>query len=226
MRKLYLILRAIPKTIYFNFKYLPFKEAIKFPIMVSHRVWLMETGGKLSIDTKTLKPAMIKLGFGEVGIFDQMRERSIWQVSGEVQFKGKASIGHGSKLSVGSEGKLTFGKDIIITAETSIICHKGITIGDEAMISWEAQIMDSDLHQIIDEENRVINGDSEIHIGKKVWIGCRCLILKGTKLEEGSIVAAGTTLSKSFNKEEPRKANCLIGGNPPKILKENLTWKK
>ena len=54
LRKLYLFLRCIPKTLYFNFKYLPFNKAIKFPILVSHRVWLMETKGKVILNTNNI----------------------------------------------------------------------------------------------------------------------------------------------------------------------------
>jgi acetyltransferase-like isoleucine patch superfamily enzyme len=226
MRKLYLLLRAIPKTLYFNFKYLPFKQAIRFPFVISHRVWLMAAKGKVHINSHNLSPAMIKIGFGEVSIFDQIRERSVWRVLGEVTFSGGAALGHGTKISVDNEGKLNFGKDVIITAESSIICNKEVNIGDEVMISWETQIMDTDLHSIIDEENNIINNDEKIDIGSKVWIGSRCLILKGAKLEEGSIIAAGTTISKAFEKKVERKSYCLIGGAPPRIIKENLKWIK
>lgn len=225
MRKLYLLIRAIPKTLYVNFKYLPFKRAIRLPIFVSHRVWLMKTKGRIYIeDNCTLRPAMIKLGFGEVAIFDQMKERSVLQLEGELVFKGGASIGHGCKISVGSSGRLSFGEGIIITAESSIICNKKINIGEKAMISWETLIMDTDLHPIIDELNNVINMDEEIIIGKKTWIGCRCLILKGSVIKEGSIIAAGTTVSKSMNKEGQGRKQCLFAGNPPRAVKENVKW--
>lgn len=222
-RKAYLLLGAIPKTLYFNFKYLPFKRAIKLPILVSHRVWLMNTQGKVYIESEEISPFMIKLGFNEVGIFDQMRERSVWNVSGKVIFRGKALIGHGSKISVDGTGQLDLGKDLIITAESAIVCRKKITLQDEVMISWETQIMDSDLHPIIDGQGKRINEDEPIEIGKKSWLGCRCLILKGVTLKPGTIVAAGTTLSKSVNYIE--KPNTLIGGNPIKVLKEDVEFK-
>lgn len=226
MRKLYLLIRAIPKTLYFNFKYLPFSQAIRLPVLVSHRVWLMDMKGKVTLKGDTLKPAMIRLGFGEVGIFDQMRERSIWKVLGEVVFQGPASIGHGSKISVEEKGRLTLGENVIITAESAIICRKEIHLEEEVMISWETQIMDSDLHPIYDENKNRINEDEKIRIGKKAWIGSRCTILKGVNIEDGSIIAAGTVVSKSFSKMGQNRPNCLVGGTPPKILKENLTWEK
>lgn len=222
-RKAYLLIRAIPKTLYFNFKYLPFKSAMRLPILVSHRVWLMDTQGEVYIKEDTLSPFMIKLGFNEVGIFDQMRERTVWNVKGRVNFNGTALIGHGSKISVDPKGTLNLGKELIITAESSIICRKEITLKDGVMVSWETQIMDSDLHSIVDGEGETINVDEAVEIGEKSWLGCRCLILKGVKLKAGTIVAAGTTVSKAVNGIDKEK--CLVGGTPIKILKENVEFR-
>lgn len=194
--------------------------------MVSHRVWLMDTRGVVKINSENLKPAMIKIGFGEVGIFDQMRERSIWKVLGEVNFQGSASLGHGTKISVEEKGKLTLGENVIITAESSIVCRKEIILEDDVMVSWETQIMDSDLHFIKDNENNIINCDEKVQIGRKTWIGSRCSILKGVTLAPESIIAAGTIVSKAINKQLEGKEKCLIGGNPPKIIKEEVTWEK
>src|SRR3712207_7194243 len=88
MRKIYLLIRAIPKTLYFNFKYLPFKQAIKLPILVSHRMWLMTTGGRVKLSSHSISPFMVKMGFNEVGIFDQMRSRGVINLNGEIEFKG------------------------------------------------------------------------------------------------------------------------------------------
>ncbi len=222
-RKAYLLIRAIPKTLYFNFKYLPFKKAMRLPILVSHRVWLMDTQGEVDIKEDNLTPFMIKLGFNEVGIFDQMRERTVWNVKGKVNFKGTALIGHGSKISVDPKGTLNLGKELIITAESSIICRNEITLKDGVMISWETQIMDSDLHSIVDGEGKIVNSDEAVEIGEKSWIGCRCLVLKGVKLKPGTIVAAGTTVSKSVNYIDKEKS--LIGGNPIGILRENVEFR-
>jgi acetyltransferase-like isoleucine patch superfamily enzyme len=226
LRKLYLLIRAMPKTLYFNFKYLPFKKAIRLPFIVSHRVWIMDAKGVVKINKENLSPAMIKIGFGEVGIFDQMRERSVWKVLGEVNFQGAASLGHGTKISVEEKGKLTLGENVIITAESSIICRNEIVLEDDVMVSWETQIMDSDLHFIKDNENNIINCDEKIKIGRKTWIGSRCTILKGVNLAPESIVAAGTIVSKAINKSLEGKEKCLIGGNTPKIIKEEVTWEK
>jgi acetyltransferase-like isoleucine patch superfamily enzyme len=221
LMKIYLYILGIPKTIYFNLKYFKIKDAIKLPILVSHRVYLMKSEGKILIDRSVkIKPGMVKLGFGEVGIFDQHKSRSIWQVSGIVVFKGKAAIGHGFKISVGPRGKLTLGNNFLMTAESQIVCHKEIEFGDNVLMSWENLIMDTDFHIIKDDLGNVLNSDKKILIGNHVWIGCRCTILKGTKIGNNNIIAANSLITGDFSKNE----RVIIGGNPAKIIKTNVDW--
>ncbi|GAB6676572.1 acyltransferase [Bacillus cereus] len=219
VRKLLLFILAIPKTIYFNFSYFTLKEAIKFPILISHRVYLMSVKGKIILDTP-IKPGMIRIGFGEVGIFDQHRSRSIWQVFGTVIFTGTASVGHGSKISVSIDGELKFGKNFVITAESQIWCKKKVVFGDDVLISWENLIMDTDAHVIMNSKEEVINEDQPIIIGNKVWIGCRCTILKGSLIGNGTIIAARSLITGNFREKE----GVILGGTPTRVIKENVTW--
>lgn len=123
------ILLSLPKTLRFNLHYFPLKTALRLPVFVSHRTFLRELHGKIMLPEK-VNTAMIKIGFGDVGHYDRKRSRSIWQVSGTVAFGGKASIGHGSKLSV--RGNLTLGADFNMTAESTIVCAHQISFGKDA----------------------------------------------------------------------------------------------
>ena len=117
MKKAIRILRQLfelnIKTIYFNFKYLPFNQAIKLPFLISNKVVLKSMQGSVVIDGP-IRRKMIKIGFRNVGIFDYKYSRSIWQVSGQVIFKGNSVIGQGSKISISKQGKLLIGKGLII----------------------------------------------------------------------------------------------------------------
>ena len=210
------ILCSIPKTLRFNLHYFPFKTAIKCPVMVSRRVYLRELHGKVTIP-ENADTASVKIGFGDVGHYDRKRSRSIWQVSGEVDFKGKASIGHGSKISV--RGKLELGDGFNITAESTIVCAKDIRFGNDCLLSWDVLVMDTDEHPIYNKEGERINEDRPIMVGNHVWIGCKCMLLKGAELPDNTILAAGTALRSAFHGEEQ-----IIGGNPPSILKRDVRW--
>jgi acetyltransferase-like isoleucine patch superfamily enzyme len=206
------------KTIYINFKYFTIKNALKLPILVSRNVWLKNCSGKIEI-IGNIYSGMVKIGFGEVGIFDKKHSRSILEFSGKIIFYGKANIGHGSKISVGKEGILTLGNNFIITAESSIVCFKKITFGENCLISWDCLFLDTDFHKILNENNEIINEPKEIYVGKDVWIGCRCLILKGTEIKDGNIIGANSTVAKKLE-----NINSIYIGNPIKCIKQNIKW--
>lgn len=210
------IIRSIPKTLRFNLHYFPLKTALKLPVVVSHRTYLRELHGKVELPEK-VERAMIKIGFGDVGHYDRKRSRSIWQVSGTVTFGGKASIGHGSKLSV--RGNLCLGDGFNMTAESAIVCAKEIRFGRDCLLSWDILVMDTDEHPLYNKENERINPDKAILVGDHVWIGCKCVLLKGAEVPDNTVVAAGTLLTSSFTGEHQ-----VIGGNPPTVLKQDIRW--
>ena len=210
------ILCSIPKTLRFNLHYFPLKTALKLPVVVSHRTYLRELHGKVELPEK-VERAMVKIGFGDVGHYDRKRSRSIWQVSGTVSFGGKASIGHGSKISV--RGNLCFGADFNMTAESTIVCAKEIRFGNDCLLSWDILVMDTDEHPLYNKDNERINPDKPIVVGDHVWIGCKCVLLKGAVVSNNTVVAAGTLLTSSFNGEYQ-----VIGGNPPTVLKHDIRW--
>ena len=162
---------------------------------------------------------MIKIGFGSVGIFDKTNSRTIWQVSGRVVFKGRANIGHGSKISVGRKGSLILGNRFKISAETSIVAQHHIEIGEDCLLSWGIMVMDTDFHPISDKKGNRINPDSPIYIADHVWIGCRSTILKGTLIPEGSVVAADSCIAGRLT-----EANAIYTGLPVHILKKEISW--
>ena len=210
------IIRSIPKTLRFNLHYFPLKTALKLPVVVSHRTYLRELHGKVELPEK-VACAMIKIGFGDVGHYDRKRSRSIWQVRGTVGFGGKASIGHGSKISV--RGNLNLGDGFNMTAESTIVCAKEIRFGRDCLLSWDILVMDTDEHPIYNMENEHINPDKAIHVGDHVWIGCKCVLLKGAEVPDNTVVAAGTLLTSSFAGEHQ-----VIGSNPPSVLKNDVRW--
>lgn len=203
-------------TLRFNFHYFPFSTAIKLPVFVSRKTKLSQLKGTVVLND--IQTGIVKIGFGNVGIFDKARSRTMWQVSGMVIFKGKANIGHGAKLSVHSGGILEFGDKFAISAESSIVCSKRIRFGNENLLSWDILIMDTDLHKIYSIDGTCINEPAEIIIGNNIWIGCRATILKGVVIASGSVIGAGAIISKSCLYQNA----IYIGSN--KIIKTDIKW--
>lgn len=78
------------------------------------------------------------------------------------------------------------------------------------MISWDTLIMDTDFHPIyaISEfgkadsiQRNSLNADKGIIIGDRVWIGCRCLLLKGVSIPDGTIVVASSVITKQYEEK-------------------------
>lgn len=79
--------------------------------------------------------------------------------------------------------------------------------------------MDTDYHKILNENNEIINEDKPISIGNHVWIGCRNTILKGVTIADNNVIAANSTITRSF-----KSTRCVIGNNTVE-LKSNIDWK-
>ena len=56
--------------------------------------------------------------------------------------------------------------------------------------------------------------ESEINIGRDVWIGANSIILKGVTIEDGAVIAAGSVVNKSI------PANEIWGGIPARRIGE------
>ena len=135
-------------------------------------------------------------------------------------FFGGAHLGHGCKVSCGHDGIMTFGKGFVCTAESEFVCMDNIIFGEDVLISWKTLIMDTDFHKVIFNKKAKDNHKAII-IGNHVWIGCHSIILKGVKIGNNSIIAAGSVVtSRNF------VDNIIIGGNPAKSIREQVDWQK
>lgn len=119
---------------------------------------------------------------------------------------------------------IEIGDNVGISGAT-IYARKGIYIGENTCIGGNCKILDNDFHPIDMEDrikllNDVHGGDSnlipsrEIYIGKNCFLGCNSIILKGTVLGDGCVVGAGAVVSGKF------EDNCVIAGNPAKVIKK------
>jgi len=74
-------------------------------------------------------------------------------------------------------------------------------------------IFDTDFHPMWPPQRRYLGipvptPTDEVFIGDDVFVGARCVILKGTRIGDGSVVSAGSIVRGDF------PANSIIAGNP------------
>jgi acetyltransferase-like isoleucine patch superfamily enzyme len=212
-----LVVRGLPKTVLFNFRYLPLRQAIRLPILVSHRVALLDFRGRVTL-AGPVRPAMVLLGHGAVGAFDYRRSRSVWQVDGHVVFEGPARLGNGFKLSVA--GELTIGAGFVLSAESQIVCQERITFGEGCLVSWDVLVIDTDFHEISHEGSEWGAVQEPISLGRRVWLGTRATVLRGSTLGDDVVVAAGAVVARP----EPAD-NVVLAGNPARVVRSGVRWR-
>ncbi|WP_081911648.1 acyltransferase [Clostridium culturomicium] len=165
-------------------------------------------GGKVALKTKN--------SFGSVLARGKQR---IEVNNGLVSFEKRVFLYPEVRISVKgtSEDKaqLIIGQGTNIGDRTEIHVGTSISIGRDCAISWDVCILDRDYHEF----NSKREEKASVIIGNNVWIGCRATILKGVTIGDGAVVAAGSVVTKDV------PANCCVGGNPAKVIKENITWK-
>ena len=64
------------------------------------------------------------------------------------------------------------------------------------------------------------NSIEDLHIENDVWIGAFSIIYSGVKLGNGSVVAAGSVVTKDVD------PYTVVGGNPAKFIKKRFTTKQ
>ena len=102
-----LYLKNIYKTLYFNFEFLPFKQAIKLPIIVNRHVVIKKSKGKVIINQNSNKK--IWIGFPCLNDTSIKTDETIIFIDGIMEFKGEAFIANGMRIDVKSNGKLILG---------------------------------------------------------------------------------------------------------------------
>lgn len=205
------------KSIYYSLKFNSKENILKLPITSTWNSKIKtEDNAEINIDER------LTLGFfstrvGEIGQINH--DRTILQLAKNSSFsnKGSSVFGPGVRVVVGPEASLSIGNGSFVSSNSLLICKESIKIGDYCAISWDVQIMDTDFHGFIENDIRG-NDTSPIVIGDNVWIGSRVTILKGVNIGDGAVVAAGAVVTKDV---EPKS---VVGGNPAKILKENIKW--
>jgi|TARA_B110000908_G_scaffold162473_1_gene207982 acetyltransferase-like isoleucine patch superfamily enzyme len=114
-------------------------------------------------------------------------------------------------LFVAAGAKLRLGKGMGVSG-TRIVAMKSIAIGSKTLIGAGCLICDSDMHEIpLGSPNAI--SIKPIAIGQHVFIGAQSIILKGVEIGDGSVIAAGSVVTKTV------PSNSLAGGNTAKILR-------
>lgn len=208
---------SIPKTIFLNFRVFKFKDAIRFPVLVSFRCRLKKIYKNCIKINSPISFAMIRIGFGATACVPTFSSTLMITKPGTLIFAGKAIFGEGINLR--NSGIIYCGDNFCCNANFRITCGSKIDIGNNVLIGWNSSIRDSNGHKIFQRGGQVPN-NKPVFIGDHVWIGAEAHILRGTSIDNDSVVGFGSIVAGQFSQK-----NVIIAGNPAIIIKENVDWK-
>ncbi len=106
------------------------------------------------------------------------------------------------------------GNDVSISKGAIFVTAGGITLGDETMVGYGAQLISAG-HRVppVGEAMRwsgLTLGPLVVEHG--VWIGAGAILLPGVTVGWGAVVAAGAVVTKDVD------ANTIVGGSPATVI--------
>jgi acetyltransferase-like isoleucine patch superfamily enzyme len=112
------------------------------------------------------------------------------------------------------EAVIKFGNRVLLTG-TRFGCENRIEIGDMGGLS-DARIMDTDFHSMDVQDDRPrysTRGRSKpVILGRNVWVGAGAMVLKGVRIGDNAVVAAGAVVVANV------PANAVVLGNPARVV--------
>lgn len=207
------------KTWYFNHKKFPFTTAMKFPVIFYGKVKFGSLSGNIIIDGP-IRKGMI--GFGQpYELVTRSKGTAELFLKGTICFKGYAQFGKDYLVHVDTDAYLEMGNMASMASDGKIICKKKIVLGNYARLGSEAQLLDTNFHQMYDTqtgEKFPITGS--IHLGNYNFISNRVTLMLGTTTPDRCTIASNTLCNKDYS---GLGSNILIGGIPAKLLKSNIS---
>lgn len=115
------------------------------------------------------------------------------------------------QLYAGPGGKLVIGDDSFVNNGTILSASTEIRIGNRVNIAPHCVLIDNDFHGTAERD--AAPKMAPIVLEDDVWLGTRVTVLKGVTIGRGSVVAAGSVVTKDV------PPGVLAGGVPARVIK-------
>ena len=140
-------------------------------------------------------------------------------VGAELVVSGTAQILRGCRVFVHNGGRLTMGSRSYVNDCSTLTCFEEITIGSGCSISWNTNIMDTNVHELT-VAGTPRRRSASVRLGDNVWVGSGATILAGVHVGEGAVIAAASVVTKDV------PPGVLVAGNPARVIRPDVTWRQ
>lgn len=114
-----------------------------------------------------------------------------------------------------AQARIQIGDDCGFTGG-AIVAAERIQIGCRVLVGANCTITDTDFHPLeaaVRQQDILAGAHRPVVIEDDVFIGMNCLILKGVTLGRGSVVGAGSVVTKDV------PAGVIVAGNPARVIR-------
>lgn len=147
---------------------------------------------------------ILKLSLGSCGKKVTINKCSFFGIQ-NVYVGSNVFMGGGSTTILSTRAKVYIGNHVMFGPNVTLVTgnHR---------FDIPGRYMDS-----ITDKEKLPENDQDIHIEDDVWIGANSIILKGITVHSGSIIAAGSVVTKDV------PTNSIVAGNPARIIKKRFS---
>lgn len=127
-----------------------------------------------------------------------------------------------SKFVLFSNSNIIIGEESTSNGINVVNSNSDLIVKRDVMFSTDIDIQTDDQHKVFDlRNNKIINNSSNrnyVIFNDHVWIGKKTLIKKNVNIGQGSIISAGSVVTKDV------KEFTCVGGVPARTLKKDISW--
>jgi serine acetyltransferase len=132
---------------------------------------------------------------------------------------GTVQIHRGTRVFVHDGADLEIGPRSFINDCSTLTCFEHLTIGSGCSISWNTNILDTNVHQLI-VKGAARPRSQSVTIQDNVWVGTGAVVLPGVTVGKGAVVGAGSVVTRDV------PPGAVVAGNPARIIHESASWLK
>jgi tetrahydrodipicolinate N-acetyltransferase len=196
-----------------------FAGGLRYPLLHGQPIWI---GSRTVLDGREriefADGAALRVGLGDFGLTSS-GDTSVIRVrpGARLRCEGVVSLQRGVRIVVDG-GELVIGPGTNVNGLSKLLVATSVRIGGGCTLSWDCQILDHDFHSItVDGLER--SSAAPVVLGDRVWVGTGAIILKGVRIGDDAVIAAGAVVTRDV------PAGSIVGGSPGRVLGRLDSWR-